>query len=246
MPEHPLGRLVPNDWDHIQKHPYQASMGLGCKLSARNGLRLPYFMPMNQKAEGACVGFGCSGMMSILNGRRYDPFWLWNEAKKIDEWAGTVLDSNPHRGTSVRAAMDVLRTQGHCRYILGPNDQTWRLGPHVCEGITENQWATTVDEIRCALYERIPVALGISWYSAFDTPTLGDDKHFWIAKGTWGYMRGGHCILLVAGDDDLEGVAFTNSWGDDYPRLTWLPYIALDALLRDSGEATLVVDRPTR
>ena len=28
--------------------------------------------------EGACVGFGCSRMMSLLNRKRYDARWLWD------------------------------------------------------------------------------------------------------------------------------------------------------------------------
>jgi hypothetical protein len=95
----------------------------------------------NQGAEGACVGFGCSRMMSLLNRGRFDARWLWNEAKKVDEWP----DTNPgdDNGTSVRAACDVLRTKGHV-----PNHQT---KPSLVQGISANRWATKVDEVLEAL-----------------------------------------------------------------------------------------------
>lgn len=98
----------------------------------------------NQGFQGACVGFGCSRMMSLLNRRRYDSWWLWNEAKEIDEWA----DTNPgdNNGTSVRAACDVLRVQGHVP-LSGP----WRNMVHNGEGIDANRWMTTVDEVHAAL-----------------------------------------------------------------------------------------------
>jgi hypothetical protein len=71
----------------------------------------------NQGAEGACVGFGCSRMMSLLNRKRYDARWLWDQAKIVDEWP----DTNPgdDNGTSVRAGCDVLRNRGH-RRVWGP------------------------------------------------------------------------------------------------------------------------------
>jgi hypothetical protein len=92
----------------------------------------------NQGSEGACVGFGCSRMMGLLNRVRYDSFWLYHEARKVDEWPGEDYD-----GTSVRAALDVLRTQGHVR--VGAKGK--RLPPSVAEGISANRWATSVDDV---------------------------------------------------------------------------------------------------
>jgi len=98
----------------------------------------------NQVKEGKCVGEGCSRMMSLLNRKRYDPTWLWNEAKMIDEWA----DTNPgdNNGTSVRAACDVLRDQGHRRVIGSTTSPA-----AVQEGISANRWAATVEEVTTAL-----------------------------------------------------------------------------------------------
>jgi hypothetical protein len=79
--------------------------------------------------------------MSILNRRYYDARWLWNEVKEIDEWPETTPDDN--YGTSVRAAMDVLRTLGHVHILRG---EAKPAAPE--EGSLENRWATTVDEIR--------------------------------------------------------------------------------------------------
>ena len=95
----------------------------------------------NQGREGACVGFGSSRMMSLLNRKRYDARWLWDRAKERDEW----LDTNPgdDNGTSVRAAMDALRALGH---------EPWgQAGPVLAEGISANRWATKVDQVTAAL-----------------------------------------------------------------------------------------------
>lgn len=90
----------------------------------------------NQGMEGACVGFGSSRMMSLLNRKQYDARWLWDRAKEIDDWD----DTNPgdNNGTSVRAAMDILRTLGH-KPKKGAVDGS--------EGIWANRWATNIDDL---------------------------------------------------------------------------------------------------
>lgn len=103
----------------------------------------------DQGKEGACVGFGSSRAMSLLNNKRkYDALWLWNEAKKIDEWNNTNPGDN--NGTSVRAAMDVLRTIGHKR-LKGK--------PSLEDGIVANRWATNIDDLFSVLknpsYEKL-------------------------------------------------------------------------------------------
>lgn len=95
----------------------------------------------DQGLEGACVGFGCSRMMSLLNRRRYKATWLWNEAKVIDGFD----DTNPgdDNGTTVRAGCDILRAKGH-RRVIGPLTCRARTG----EGIAANRWALSWDEVR--------------------------------------------------------------------------------------------------
>lgn len=90
----------------------------------------------DQGTEGACVGFSSSRMMTTLNSRFYDAMQLYNEARKIDGIKG------PHDGTTVRAAMDILRQRGHWR-----RDQQATTGPFLEDGIKVNRWATSVSEI---------------------------------------------------------------------------------------------------
>lgn len=109
----------------------------------RDTLRM--WKTFDQGSEGACVGFGSSRMMTLLNNRRmYDPFWLWGEAKEIDEWTETKRGDN--NGTSVRAAMDVLRTVGHKR-LKAKN-------PTLADGIDANRWATNIDDLFSVLQNK--------------------------------------------------------------------------------------------
>ncbi len=98
----------------------------------------------NQGSEGACVGFGCSRAMSLLNRVEYDAPWLYHEAQLIDEWD----DTPPEEGTSVRAGLEVLRTQGARRAKSG----VVAAG----DGIAAYRWATSVDQVHAAI--QLPVA----------------------------------------------------------------------------------------
>lgn len=93
----------------------------------------------DQGEEGACVGFACSRAMSILNRKRYDARWLYEQAQFIDEWPG-----EDYSGTSVRAAFDVLQARGHrvMTRTSKPED--------VEHGISAFRWAQSVDEVLAA------------------------------------------------------------------------------------------------
>lgn len=96
----------------------------------------------DQGNEGACVGFAVSRMMTLLNRRRYRAVFLYHAAQQIDEFA----DTPPEQGTSVRAGCDVARKQGLWRYRAGVT-----TGPHPHDGIAENRWARSVEEVAACL-----------------------------------------------------------------------------------------------
>lgn len=114
----------------------------------------------DQGSEGACVGFGCSHMMTMLNRKRYFARWLWDRAKEADEWPETVPGDD--NGTSVRAALDVLRTRGHVLWNAKYNDLNtdgessdasgrMKLTAAPEEGIFRNRWAVNVQDAMTAL-----------------------------------------------------------------------------------------------
>jgi len=232
----PLGRRVPADWRHVERYPYSA-VAPETVTTVRRALPLPrYRLIYDQQREGACVGFSSSWMMSILNRPLYDARWLWGRAKEVDEWPETNPGDN--QGTSVRAAMDVLRDEGHRRIRRGTSQP---VSP--AEGILENRWASTVDEVRTCIASGTPVVLGCNWYSNFDTPRPHAGDGDWIGEGPLGNVRGGHAICIYRASDRRQAVRLVNSWGARYP-LVWLPYPVLERLMHEDGEVTLVTDRP--
>jgi hypothetical protein len=114
----------------------------------------------DQGHEGACVGFGSSRMMSLLNRKIYFARWLWDRAKESDPWA----DTNPgdDNGTSVDAAMQILAQRGHVIWKNTYTDMNTdgesadaftrsALQGTTDEGISVYRWARTVDQVRAVL-----------------------------------------------------------------------------------------------
>lgn len=230
----PLGRRIPTDWQHVTKYPMRHLATAPATVEKVLKDAAGWWDFYDQGSEGSCVGFGASRMMSILNRRRYAARWLYGEAQLVDEWS----DTPPSEGTSVRAGMDVLRLRGHSRVYRS------RTGsPLLSEGIQENRWAATVDEIRFSISQGVPVTLGVNWYRNFDGPVWRPGNEWWIGQGSLGAVRGGHALCCFGASDKRQAVALANSWGRDYPRKAWLPYSVLLRLLNEDGEATLVTDR---
>jgi hypothetical protein len=245
-----LGRRTPTSWEHVEKYPLRTLLAdrdhpLTLDVPAELSLGLPHWWKQHdQGREGACVGFGCSAMMSFTNRRqrflrrgrnvtyRYDALWLYREAQKVDEWD----DTPPEEGTSVNAACKVLRDRGHRRVqrgIIGA------VRPE--HGISAYRWARNADEVKAAIAAGAGVAIGVNWYSNFDEPyKVGKD--WWIGAGSLGSVRGGHCVALYGYSDRREAFQVMNSWGADYPPV-WLPYGVLDRLIREDGEAAAITDR---
>lgn len=233
MPD-PCGRCEPPDWRHVERYPY-AAVAPPTVSAVERTLPLPnYRRRYDQAREGACVGFASSWLTSILNRRFYDARWLWSEAKAIDQWPET--QPGDERGTSVRAAMDVLRAQGHVRLFRGA-----ARGPDVRDGILENRWATSVDHVRTSIAEGRPVVLGTGWYRCFDAPQRFAGT-WWIGRDRLDAVRAGHAVCIYRASDRFQAVGIVNNWGARYP-LVLMPYAVLERLLDEHGEAALVTDR---
>jgi hypothetical protein len=250
MIDHIFDRLVPTDWVHVERYGFAAAWPTEVDY-VEKVLDVPrqYRDPYDQGREGACVGFSQSWLMSILNRKLYDARWLYLQAQLIDEYPTTP----PAGGTSLRAGFDILRIKGH-RRIYAKESRP----PELEQGISANRWATTVDEIRRAISLDIPVNLGINWYRQFSSPEqrprLDDNGKeltefgirrydWWIGVNTWGRISGGHAITCIGASDRRDALALCNTWGESYPFIVWLPYVSMERLLREEGEAGIVVDR---
>lgn len=92
----------------------------------------------DQKSEGACVGYAVSRMQTLRNRRAYNALPVYKHAQEVDEWPGT-----DYEGTSVRAGLEVLRTEG------APYKGTVTFKPGA--GISAYRWITSVEELSAVL-----------------------------------------------------------------------------------------------
>jgi hypothetical protein len=120
----------------------------------------------DQGAEGACVGFGWSRCMSLLNQELYTARWLWDRAKEIDEWPET--NPGDDNGTSCRAAGDILKDRGHVdwseEYADDDNTERDDYTPAADNGIKLIRWARSVDDVHKVLgYDGGGVTFLNSW-----------------------------------------------------------------------------------
>lgn len=255
--EQPLGRRVPSTWKHVERFPLRAVQpDTVARVERKLSIHAYWRHTYNQQAEGACVGFASSLMMSILNRWTYDAPFLYRMAQEADEWA----DTPPMEGTSVAAAMDVLRLVGHRRRVYSATGSA-SYAPDLQHGILENRWATTVDQVRTSIANGTPAVLGCNWYSNFDAPVAKARwfglrrAEWWIGQSSnWGRLRGGHAVCLYAASDSRQAFGVCNSWGMEqldaagnivagYP-LVWIGYDSVQRLIAELGELTIVTDRP--
>jgi hypothetical protein len=108
----------------------------------------------DQSGEGACVGFGWSRCMSLLNQDSvYAARWLWDRSKERDQWPQT--NPGDDNGTSVRTGGDLLVALGHVPWseAYSDDDYTERGGyqPDLEAGLTAFRWAQSVDEVHAVL-----------------------------------------------------------------------------------------------
>lgn len=246
----PLGRRVPQDFNHVARYPISALLldpthELAIPPATEKSLGLPWWWKQHdQGTEGACEGYGNSAVMSITNHYqrlketgsdityRYYSRWLYLEAQFVDGFD----DTPPEQGTTGRAACEILRTRGHRRIqrgVAGPED--------LANGISAYRWAEGVDEIRAAIYAGLAVAIGVNWYRNFDNPVLYNNER-WIGRSSLGGIRGGHCVCLYRMSDRRQAFMLMNSWGVDYAPV-WLPYTLMERLLNEDGEAAVITDR---
>jgi hypothetical protein len=252
-----LGRRVPNDWSHVQKMSL-SDLNIPTVKDVEKQLILPGWVIAGKHDQGswnACTGFGTSLMLAIINSNQvraqgilnpdsihYDPFFLWNEAKKVDEFPDTKPGDN--EGSTVHAACSVIYDQGHILWDTNADPLTplKDIGEVTKSyGIAAYRWATTVDMIRTAVADNMPLSIGINWYDNYSKPQLKDGE-WWVGEGDLGTIDGGHCLTLTAASDKRQAFGLTNSWGSAYPPLVWIPYKTIEMAIREQGEFAIVTD----
>jgi len=170
----------------------------------------------DQGEEGTCVGFavavGMKEYQEILDYEKLvelSPRFVYAEAKEIDGVPGL-------EGTTIRAAMQVLKKLGVCQEKFWPYKPRQKEKPK--EGAFSNAkkfCVTTyarilnLDELRMGLATKGPAVLGIEVFKGMLKTKTGIVP---LPKKRERSI-GGHAIAACGYDDEKGLVKFKNSWG---------------------------------
>jgi len=173
----------------------------------------------DQNGYPQCVGYGWahyledgpithSGPAPVVA-----PQYIYDEAQKVDEWAGT-----PHDGTSVRAGAKVLQAEGR---------------------ISEYRWAFDIDTVVNALLTTGPVVVGTNWYRDMFYPDAktGLIKVSGALAGGHCYVLNGanRKTKLIRGKN-----SWSRDWGKRGN--FYITFDDMDRLIKEDGEACLAVE----
>lgn len=223
MPETSAAKLdrIPHFDPRSKLFPVRALMPRTVERVKRLWPVLDVSFPLDQGAEGACVGFGWSGELSA-DPVRFDTSHttareLYEQARAIDRQMG----NNWTEGASVLAGAKACVAQG-------------KVGAY--------RWAFGIDDVIDTLVSTGPVVLGVNWHQSMYRTAAGG---LVVVDGP---IVGGHCILAVgywpAHPVHGDVVVWLNSWGTGYGvnGVGYVPVAKLDQLLKAGGEACIATD----
>ena len=180
---------------------------------------------LDQKSEGACVGFGISGELAcdpaavkgITNRFARELYW---KAQREDNFPGGEYPGAYPRsaGTSVLAGMKAAREMG---YIEG-----WK-------------YAFGLMELILGIDYDGPSVMGTNWYNDMYTT----DKYGFVEPT--GDFVGGHCWLVYGVNWEEKFFLCRNSWGSEYGINGdfYLSFDGMEFLLKNNGESVFFEGR---
>jgi C1A family cysteine protease len=187
--------------------------------------------PLNQGNTGRCVAFSGTGLrqqQERSNGdwpKGWPPLdaeWLYEHAEAID---GIPTPPGPQRGTTIRAALQVLAKQGQPLTGKLATAGNFRIASYWAVQFTE-------DAIKRALVQYGGVYVALRWDQSFFHPLAG------VIPAPSGQIVGGHVVWLFGYDDTVAGgsALLRNSWGASWGVRgnAYIPWRYLTPLLHDA------------
>lgn len=252
--------LVPSrdtskDWtfqDAVASH----AIGAPAALPKKIDLRKSWWTINNQGSSGSCVGWATADGVArhhfvqanrLQPNEMLSPRFIWMASKETDEFADRPETFIEESGTSLKAAMDILRKYG----VVLNSTLPFNVSSQMYIG-SENAFYAEASTRRAANYFNLgkttaqwkawlagggAILAGLSVDSTWDdaASTAGDLDNFKIDS-----VRGGHavCIVGYAQDRFIVRNSWGDTWGDKGFGYASSTYIA-DAFFNESYGITL-------
>jgi hypothetical protein len=191
--------------------------------------------PGNQGGQGSCIGWATAYALKSYH-ERIEEQWDFSSSTVFSPaWIYNQINGGEDRGSTFTDAMQLMVDKGAATWQSMPyTDQDYLTQPSqaaISEAAAykavEYRSISSVQQMKAALANRNPVAIGIQVYENFEQ-LQGPDS---VYNTTTGNNKGGHAITVVGYDDDRFGGAFKviNSWGTSWGDngYFWLPYSML-------------------
>jgi hypothetical protein len=190
-------------------------------------LRAAWWDIGNQESTGSCVGWGSTDGLArfhfvkagkLAQGAKLSPRFTWMASKETDEFVSAPETMIEGAGTSLKAALDILRKYGAVPETLLP----FHIATNMYLG-DENTFFATAATRKIASYVNMQrnFASWRAWLSSHGPILVAlNVDHTWDnATATQGKLdafvppvRGGHCVALVGYRTDGRFIV-RNSWG---------------------------------
>lgn len=191
-------------------------------------LRAPWWGIGNQESTGSCVGWGSTDavarFMFVKAGRlaknvKLSPRFTWMASKETDQFTARPETMIEGAGTSLKAAVDILRKYGAVPETLLP----FHISTMMYSGNDDAFFATAstrkitgyfnlqrnLPNWRSWLATHGPILVGLSVDQTWDNATATGGKLDTFKPAT---ARGGHAVALVGYRTDGRFIV-RNSWG---------------------------------
>lgn len=238
----PLGRLVPTDWEHVDKYPLRALAQTERPAKAPVVIGVNWYEAFDRPerdsrgrwwiARDGNLGRVRGGHAVVLPPFGVpEPYSWWTWFDQVSE--GICVSEAVAR---CMALLNRKRYQPRPLYDWSQNNDEW-------PGAEPDYSGTSVRAgLDCArTVGLVPAKRGEPHYVGRGEVTRAPDPAEGISANRWATSTDEVLQVLDAGDRDH--VAIANSWGRNYPRRVLMPAFVLDRLRREDGELGLVTDR---
>ena len=238
-PGHPATKricnLVPsrnteNDWT-IETALAAGAIASPAALPASVDLRAAWWNIGDQEATGSCVGWGSTDGVAryhmVKAGKldqkaRLSPRFTWMASKETDQFVTRPETMIEEAGTSLKAAVDILRKYGAVPEMMLPFHITTYMYPG-----NENTFYATAATRKIASYVNLfrntanwrtwlathgPILVGLNVDRTWDQATTTQGKLDTFQPAT---VRGGHAVCAVGYRTDGR-IILRNSWGTSW------------------------------
>lgn len=227
MAPQPLGRLVPEDWEHVEKYPLSAAAAV--PYAAPVVLGVNWYSNFDEPVrDGRAWWIGRGGLGAIRGGHAIAvrPY----ATRDLAAW-WRFYDQGTEGACVGFASARMMTLLNRRRY-----DARWLYheAQKIDEWPGEGYSGTSVRAGMDVLRDRGPRRFGQ------ELPRVGDG----IAANRWATTVDEVLACLASpAYDQVGAVPLLNSWGPSYPHIVWLPLSTLERLLNEDGEATIITDR---